>query len=110
MTVSLPNENPAQTVRSLSFGSVAESYERYRLGYPGEVVDAVLAYAGCPVSSAVEVGAGTGKATRLFASHGIAVTALGPDPGMARVLAHTTRGRSSLSRTGRAPGPTRPTN
>ncbi|HEU0102415.1 MAG TPA: methyltransferase domain-containing protein [Mycobacteriales bacterium] len=78
--------------RGLSFGSVAELYERYRPGYPDDVVDAVLRYAGRPVRTAVEVGAGTGKATRLFASRGIAVTAVEPDPDMARVLDRTVRG------------------
>lgn len=78
--------------RGLSFGSVAELYERYRLDYPGDVVDAVLRYAGRPVRAAVEVGAGTGKATRLFASRGIAVTAVEPDPDMARVLDRTVGG------------------
>jgi len=71
----------------LSFGSVAELYERYRLDYPGEIVDAVVRHAGRPVRSALEVGAGTGKATRLFASRGIEVTALEPNAAMARVLA-----------------------
>ncbi len=79
-------------VRGLAFGSVAEQYERYRQGYPNEVVDAVLAFAGRPVRCAVGIGAGTGKATRLFASRGITVTALEPDPDMARVLDRTTRG------------------
>jgi SAM-dependent methyltransferase len=67
-------------------------YDRYRLDYPDDVVDAVLRYAGRPVCSAVEVGAGTGKATRLFASRGIAVTAVEPDPGMARVLTRNVGG------------------
>jgi len=76
----------------LSFGSVANQYERYRLDYPDEVVDVVVRYAGAPLRSALEVGAGTGKATRLFASRGIAVTALEPDAEMAHVLERTTRG------------------
>ena len=78
-------------MRGLSFGSVAERYERYRLDYPDELVDAILQYAGRPVRSALEVGAGTGKATRLFASRGMDVTALEPDAEMARVLGRTTR-------------------
>ena len=53
--------------RALSFGAVASAYERYRPGYPDELVDEVLAYAGRPVRTALEVGAGTGKATRAFA-------------------------------------------
>lgn len=86
------SEGPGEVVRSLSFGSVAEQYERYRLTYPEELADVVLAYAGRPVRSALEVGAGTGKATRLFAGRVPAVTALEPDAEMIRVLTRTTRG------------------
>jgi SAM-dependent methyltransferase len=68
--------------RALSFGAVAETYERFRPGYPPAVADTVLAYAGRPVLTALEIGAGTGKATRLFAAHGIAVTATDPDAAM----------------------------
>ncbi len=68
--------------RALSFGSVAAAYERFRPGYPDELVDEVLAYAGRPVASALEIGAGTGKATRVFARRGIAVTATDPDAAM----------------------------
>ncbi|MGW1675046.1 hypothetical protein [Streptomyces sp. NPDC002324] len=53
--------------RALSFGVVAEAYERFRPGYPVELFDMVMAYAGHPVRTALEIGAGTGKATRLFA-------------------------------------------
>jgi SAM-dependent methyltransferase len=70
------------TTRALSFGPVASAYERFRFGYPGELVDEVLAYAGRPVRTALEIGAGTGKATRVFASRGITVTATDPDPAM----------------------------
>ena len=48
------------------------------------MVDRTLAYAGRPVGSAVEVGAGTGKATRAFASRGVQVVALEPDTGDVR--------------------------
>lgn len=68
--------------RALSFGAVAEAYERFRPGYPAELADLVLGYAGGPVRAALEIGAGTGKATRLFAGRGIAVTATEPDGGM----------------------------
>ena len=79
-------------IRSQSFGSAAEAYDRYRLGYPDQLVDEAFRYAGRPVDSALEVGAGTGKATAVFAGRGIEVTALEPDLEMARVLARTTRG------------------
>ena len=68
--------------RALSFGVVAEAYERFRPGYPVELVDMVMTYAGRPVRTALEIGAGTGKATRLFAQRGITVTATEPDGGM----------------------------
>jgi SAM-dependent methyltransferase len=68
--------------RALSFGVVAESYERFRPGYPAELVDRVMTYAGRPISRALEIGAGTGKATRLFAHRGVAVTATDPDGAM----------------------------
>lgn len=80
------------TGRGLSFGSVADEYERYRTGYPDELVDVVRQYAGGPLRTALEIGAGTGKATRLFASAGVEVTALEPDPEMGQVLTRTTRG------------------
>lgn len=85
------------TPRGLLFGTSAESYERFRLGYPDEVVERTLAYAGRPVTSAVEVGAGTGKATRAFLSRGIAVTALEPDPEMLAVLERETAGMAVTS-------------
>jgi SAM-dependent methyltransferase len=68
--------------RALSFGVVAEAYERFRPGYPAELVDIVMTYAGQPVRTALEIGAGTGKATRLFAQRGITVTATEPDGAM----------------------------
>src|ERR1700753_740363 len=75
--------------RALSFGAVAEAYERFRPGYPDELLDLVLTYAGRPIRTALEIGAGTGKATRLFAGAGIAVTATEPDAAMlAELRAH----------------------
>ncbi len=75
------------TARALTFGSVAADYERFRPGYPDEVVEQVLAYAGRPVRTALEIGAGTGKATRVFARHGVRVTATDPDAAMLDELA-----------------------
>lgn len=68
--------------RALSFGAVAKAYERFRPGYPVELFDMVMTYAGKPVRTALEIGAGTGKATRLFARHGVTVTATEPDGAM----------------------------
>ncbi|MFC7545915.1 class I SAM-dependent methyltransferase [Plantactinospora sp. GCM10030261] len=68
--------------RALSFGVVAEAYERFRPGYPAELFDMVVTYAGQPPRTALEIGAGTGKATRLFAQRGVMVTATEPDGAM----------------------------
>lgn len=74
----------------LVFGEDATLYDRARPGYADEVVDAVLAYASVAPAScrAVEIGAGTGKATTAFARRGVRVVALEPDPAMAAVAAH----------------------
>jgi SAM-dependent methyltransferase len=75
--------------RALSFGVMAEAYERFRPGYPVELFDMVTTYAGQPVRTALEIGAGTGKATRLFAQRGVTVTATEPDGAMlAELLKH----------------------
>ncbi|MGK5737684.1 class I SAM-dependent methyltransferase [Micromonospora sp. URMC 103] len=68
--------------RALSFGAVARAYERFRPGYPVALLDLVTAYAGRPLRTALEIGAGTGKATRLFARPGTTVTATDPDGAM----------------------------
>jgi SAM-dependent methyltransferase len=72
--------------RRLTFGSVAELYDRARPSYPEALVGDVLEFAGAGESDrALEVGAGTGKATVLFARRGLAVTALEPSHEMAAV-------------------------
>jgi SAM-dependent methyltransferase len=68
--------------RARSFGTVAQAYERFRPGYPAELIDVVMAYADRPIRTALEIGAGTGKATRLFAPRNVSVTATEPDPAM----------------------------
>jgi SAM-dependent methyltransferase len=68
------------------FGEAADAYEAARPGYPDELVDAVLAFAGLDGAPALEVGAGTGKATTAFAERDVAVTCLEPDARMAAVL------------------------
>ena len=70
------------TGRALRFGAVAEAYERFRPGYPVEIVDGVAVYASQPIRTALEIGAGTGKATRAFAQAGVMVTASEPDRAM----------------------------
>jgi SAM-dependent methyltransferase len=72
--------------RRLSFGDVAALYDRARPSYPPALIEDVIALA--PMADdprALEVGAGTGKATVLFAARGVSVHALEPLPEMAAV-------------------------
>ena len=78
--------------RAQSFGAAARDYHRFRPGYPDELADLVVAHAVGPVRRALEIGAGTGKATTLFAGRGIEVLAVEPDSGMQAVLRDETRG------------------
>nr|WP_296075032.1 class I SAM-dependent methyltransferase [uncultured Actinoplanes sp.] len=69
------------------FGEVADLYDDVRPGYPDEVGEVIAAYAGArTVGTAVEVGAGTGKATRIFARLAEHLTAVEPDARMAGPL------------------------
>ena len=79
------------------FGEVADEYDRIRPGYPPALVDDVLAYAQLGGAPAIEIGAGTGKATVAFAHRGIAVTAIEPDEKMAAVLAHRVAGTADVT-------------
>ncbi len=72
------------TEQRLAFGRVASLYDRARPSYPASAIDDVLDYASLRGGErAVEVGAGTGKATRLLAQRGLELLALEPDPAMA---------------------------
>lgn len=79
--------------RRLSFGGVADLYDQARPSYPSTLVDDVLEYAGLgpgAAGRAVEVGAGTGKATVLFAARGLEIVALEPSAEMAAVARRNT--------------------
>jgi SAM-dependent methyltransferase len=83
--------------RRLAFGLAAEEYDLVRPGYPAPLVDAVLAHCGGPDATALEVGAGTGKATRAFAARGLRILAVEPDPAMAGILAASCTGYPGVS-------------
>jgi len=76
--------------RGRVFGEVAELYDATRPGYPDELVTEVLAYAALGGRAALEVGAGTGKATVPFAASGTALVCVEPDRRMAEVLRRNT--------------------
>ncbi|WP_370093842.1 trans-aconitate 2-methyltransferase [Streptacidiphilus sp. MAP12-20] len=85
--------------RSMVFGTTAAQYDAYRPGYPDALVTTVLEFAGIHGAlsdvHALEVGAGTGKATVAFAGRGVQVLAVEPDPRMAELL------RGNTAATGR---------
>jgi SAM-dependent methyltransferase len=85
----MTNRNPARV-----FGEVADDYDRVRPAYPDALVDDVLNYCGLSQfeagSRALEVGAGTGRATEAFARTGLPIVAVEPDRAMADVLARRT--------------------
>lgn len=72
--------------RARVFGEVAQQYDEVRAGYSGELVQAVFDYVGHVPASSIEVGAGTGKATAVFAARGIPIVCVEPDRQMAGVL------------------------
>jgi SAM-dependent methyltransferase len=84
--------------RRLSFGGVADLYDQSRPSYPDALVDDVLEYAGTGESDrAVEVGAGTGKATVLFAARGLSVTGIEPSAEMAAIARHNCAGFENVT-------------
>ena len=56
-------------VAAAGFSRAAEVYERARPSYPAEAIDWLVARTGLgPATTAVDVGAGTGKLSRLLAA------------------------------------------
>lgn len=75
------------------FSRGAEEYERGRPGYPPEVVDhLVRVFAIGPRSTIVDIGAGTGKFTRLLAGTGARVVGVEPVAEMRAVFARAVPG------------------
>jgi len=65
--------------RRLSFGPIADAYDRYRPDYPAEAIAWLL---GSSPLRVLDVGAGTGKLTRALLAAGHEVVAVEPDAGM----------------------------
>jgi SAM-dependent methyltransferase len=80
--------------RSKSFGAAASIYERARPGYPDVAVD-WLVPEGDP--RVVDLGAGTGKLTRLLVARGLDVTAVEPSDGMREQLQEALPGVPALA-------------
>ena len=75
------------------FGRGAEAYERGRPGYPEAAVDWMLDGLGVTAdSTVVDLGAGTGKLTRLLLPRGAHLIAIEPVPAMRRTFARVLPG------------------
>jgi SAM-dependent methyltransferase len=74
----------ADRTRATVFGEVADLYDRARPSYPAALIADVLT-AAPPRPRVLEIRAGTGKATVLFAPHASEMVCLEPDPAMASV-------------------------
>jgi len=71
----------------LVFGEVAQQYDAYRPSYPDGLFDTIIDFGALRAGDrALEIGAGTGKATAGFVARGLDVHALEPSPEMAAVL------------------------
>jgi SAM-dependent methyltransferase len=79
------SDHSSTAVRALSFGSIADSYDRYRPGPPAAAVEWVLPPGAADV---LDLGAGTGKLTRILLPRVTTkVVAAEPDGRMRAVLA-----------------------
>jgi SAM-dependent methyltransferase len=74
-------------IAATGFGSAADVYDRARPSYPPEAVDWLLARTGIGLGDTIiDLGAGTGKLTRLLAPSGANVVAVEPIPEMRALI------------------------
>src|SRR5436190_1945908 len=75
------------------FGRAAAAYERGRPGYPQAAIDWMVGQLGItPVSTTIDLGAGTGKFSRMMRSTGARVIAIEPVAAMRVELANAVPG------------------
>jgi SAM-dependent methyltransferase len=76
--------------RRFTFDQVANLYRASRPDYPESLVDDVVSYADLkPNDPVLEVGCGTGQATKSFARRGLRIIAIDPGPEMVRAARET---------------------
>lgn len=84
-----PKTHPNRHGLGRVFNEVPELYDRVRPGYPDELFADLCAITGMDKrSSVLEVGCGTGQATRSLAALGCSVTAVEPGADMAALARH----------------------
>lgn len=81
----LPEASPSKD-HGAGFGDQAALYAAYRPGYPKEIFERLLAHLEGSRELAVDLGAGSGQATRELAQSFAHVIAVEPDPRMAALL------------------------
>ena len=83
---------------SQSFDTVAGLYNEYRPDYPQELVDSLIALSRLPEGGRIlEVGSGTGKATRLFARQGYSIHCIEPGMNLTAVAARNLQAYPQVS-------------
>ena len=79
--------SPPEREQRLIFGEIADQYDAYRPSYPDALFDAIVEFGNLHAGDrALEIGAGTGKATVGFLRRGLHVHALEPSPEMGAIL------------------------
>jgi len=81
-TTGQPERMHDQRHRAESFGAVAAAYDRYRPSYPEALFDELVA---ARPATALDIGCGTGKASRQLAARGVHVLGVEIDEDMADV-------------------------
>lgn len=77
---------PAERANRALFDTVAEQYDRARPTYPDALFDEIVALSGIPHGGRVlEIGCGTGQATRPMAERGYRITAIELGPNLAAI-------------------------
>jgi SAM-dependent methyltransferase len=93
LTTSSWGENePMRRERRLVFGEAADLYDRARPTYPAPLLDDLVTLVG-PHARVLDVGCGTGKATRLLAERGATGVGVEAHPAMAEVARRSLAGR-----------------
>lgn len=72
--------------RKMTFDGVVENYDRYRPSYPSEMLKDITDFSKNSLNNILEIGAGTGQATRLFLNTKANITAVDIGENMARFL------------------------